>query len=95
MSADNGVYIAKFKDGYRVIEAGAIDNLDYYPSGSLKEKEIWFRYFSRSPVYNTKEDAILAAHKIAEGCDILEYGVVDLGDGVEWADIDGVELNWE
>ena len=27
MSADNGIYVAQFPDGYRVIHAQAIDNL--------------------------------------------------------------------
>lgn len=94
MSADNGVYIAKFKDGYRVIEASAIDNLTYYPEGSLKEKETWYSYFGGAPVYATKDEAVLAAHKIADECDILEYGVSYLGNGVEWGDLDGVELTW-
>ena len=30
MSADNGIYILQSKDGYRVIEAQAIDNLNWW-----------------------------------------------------------------
>lgn len=61
---------------YRVAMVQAIDNLDYY-----KEKEphnlgaymqdIW----GTSPVYQDKDQAILAAHKIADSIDVLEYGV--------------------
>lgn len=85
MSADNGIYIAKFKDGYRVIEAGAIDNLEYYPEGSLEEKNIWRDYWANSQVYKTKEEAVKAATEQSENT-YTEYGIVDLGEGVDWRD---------
>lgn len=34
MSADNGIYIAKFPNGYKVAYAMAIENVDYFPKGS-------------------------------------------------------------
>ena len=87
MSADNGVYICRFKDGYRVIEGFAIDNLDYFEPGSKEEKLEWKRYWEKAPLYNNKDDAILAAHKLADSIDVLEYGVVMLrGEGVDWRD---------
>jgi hypothetical protein len=33
MSADNGIYIAKFPDGFRVAYSSAIENVDYYRKG--------------------------------------------------------------
>ncbi len=39
MSADNGIYIAKFPEGWRVIHAQAIENINYYPKGSAKRKK--------------------------------------------------------
>lgn len=83
MSSDNGIYIAKFKDGYRVIEAGAIDNLTFYPNGSVEEKEIWRQYYGNAKVYKSKLDALAAAIEISNET-YTEYGVVDLGDGVDY-----------
>ena len=40
MSADNGIYIAKFPDGFRVAYALAIENTTYYPEGSKERQEI-------------------------------------------------------
>ena len=92
MSADNGVYILstirnRKQDGiawvrcepykvYRVAEAGAIDNWDWYKENQPYNlgaymKDIW----GQSEVYNNKEDALLAAHKIEESLDVCEYGV--------------------
>ena len=84
MSADNGIYIAKFKAGWRVIEAQAIDNLSYYPGGSEGEKEIWRDYFGNAPLIPTLQEARNAAFEMASKCDMLEYGISDLGDGVEF-----------
>lgn len=89
MSADNGVYICRFKDGYRVIEASAIDNLNYFEPGSKKEKLEWKRYWANAPLYDNENDAILAANRLAKSTPILEYGVVMLrGEGVDWRDLE-------
>jgi hypothetical protein len=45
MSADNGIYIAKFKDGYRVTHAQAIENVDYYKVGTKEYLETLKDYF--------------------------------------------------
>ncbi len=84
MSADNGIYIAKFPDGYRVCEEQAIDNVTYYPIGSKERKEELRKYFGDSKVFRTKEEAILFAHKLEDDIlssdfPILEYGVSYIG----------------
>lgn len=89
MSADNGVYIGKFKDGYRVIYAAAIDNLDFHEPGSWEEREVWREYWEGAKVYQTKAEALLAAHEMAEEIDILEYGVSMMRGVVEWQDWKG------
>jgi hypothetical protein len=86
MSADNGIYIAEFSDGYRVCEATAIENLWYFPEGSSEEKQQWRDYFGNSRVFLLKEDAILYGHKLGEiilssEFPILEYGVNYIGRG--------------
>jgi hypothetical protein len=89
MSADNGIYVARFKDGYRVIHAQAINNLRYFDKDGdcpddFRHREEWRTYFGNASVFPTKEDALIAAYKMAEEYSILEYGINYLGDGVEW-----------
>ncbi len=61
MSADNGIYIAKFPDGYRWAYGSAIENCDYFPEGSIERKLTLRDYFGRSNVYSTEEEALNAA----------------------------------
>lgn len=75
MSADNGIYIAKFPDGYRVAYAMAIENIEYYPKGSKERKEALKDYFGGSEVYVNEDEAILAGHNLAKEYHYLEYGV--------------------
>jgi hypothetical protein len=86
MSADNGIYVAKFPDGYRVAYAMAIDNIDYFPVGSRKRKKELYNYFGGSEVFNTKDAAFANAYMLYEAfmedddfC-ILEYGIQFIGE---------------
>ena len=86
MSADNGVYVlespivAVAPDGqevtvgneYRVAHCQAIDNL-YAVESIAKYYE--YEIFKDSEVYYDKDEALLAAHRIAERIPVLEYGV--------------------
>jgi hypothetical protein len=84
MSADNGIYIGKFPTNsectefeYRVIEAAAIENVDY----GTKAKQDAYRvsYFGRTErVFSDRKEALVFAHDWAEEFDILEYGVCEL-----------------
>ena len=87
MSADNGIYIAKFPDGYRVTLAQAIDNIDYFPKGSEERKKELRKYFGKSSLFQTEEKAMVFAQKLLEEIpsnseyyDILEYGICTLGE---------------
>ena len=84
MSSDNGVYIATFPDGYRVIHAQAIENVDYYPEGSKERKKMLKDYFGRAKVFKDYEKAKEEAFKKADEINdsdypILEYGIQDIG----------------
>lgn len=84
MSADNGIYIAEFSDGFRVIEAQGIKNIDYYPKGSKERKQVLKDYFRDSKVYPTIGEAIVRAHELYDevmNCayPILEYGINFIG----------------
>ena len=85
MSADNGIYIVKFPEGYRVAYAQAIENIDYFPEGSKKRKKELKSYFGQSKVYKTIDEAMKKAMKIYneimhEDCPIIEYGIQYLGE---------------
>jgi len=46
MSADTGIYIAKFPDGYRVTRVvQCIENIDYFPEGTPERKRELRDYF--------------------------------------------------
>ena len=75
MSSDNGIYIAKFPDGYRVIEACAIDNIDYDPIGSKERKETLKSYFEGCTVFPTIQKAMQEALRIHDKFGYTEYGI--------------------
>jgi len=61
---------------YRVALAQAIDNFEYYTEKDPHNlgaymQDIW----GTSYVYQDKDQAIIAAHKLADSVDDLEYGV--------------------
>jgi hypothetical protein len=85
VSADNGVYIVKFPDGYRVCHAQAIENIDYDPVGSKERKDCLKDYFGTSKIYQSKDEAIVAAHKLYDEImnddfPVVEYGVRYIGE---------------
>lgn len=79
MSADNGIYIAQFPDGFRVIHAQAIENLYEYEEGSNDWEEMIDDYYGRSDIYTSIESARVKAFEMAKDCYVLEYGIQELG----------------
>jgi hypothetical protein len=91
MSADTGIYIAKFPEGYRVTEVvQCIENVYYYNPGTKRRKKELEAYFGNSEVYPTRELASSKAWKIYDeynreeedsgmGCPI-EYGISYIGE---------------
>lgn len=84
MSADNGIYIAKFPDGYRVTGVvGCIDNIDFFTEGSAKRKKELKKYFGKSKIFKTEMQAAKEGFKVQEDCGIgcyIEYGVCYIGE---------------
>jgi hypothetical protein len=90
MSADTGIYIAQFPDGYRVTEVvQAIENVFYYEPGTEDYKSMVASYFGKSPVFecikNAEAYAFEVYHKYEEDerdsdfyC-LIEYGISHLG----------------
>jgi len=86
VSADNGIYIAQFPDGFRVAYAQCIENIDYYPKHTRKRKDTLKAYFGGSEVFRSEKDAKKYAVKLYRemekdeeengmGFFVLEYGV--------------------
>ena len=85
MSADNGIYVLQtckavpsgdIEYEYRIAYAMAIDNFDYYEKTSTEKlKEYMVNVWGNSKVYDNRRDALQAAHELADGYEILEYGV--------------------
>ena len=98
MSADNGVYIAKFPDGFRVTHAQAIENVDYYKPGTLQRKIELRRYFGKSEVYQTRDDAAKKGWSIADEVtkdgSPLEYGISFIGEFEEFQSSGNQEICW-
>lgn len=70
MSADNGIYIAKFPEGYRAAYGHNIENIDYFPAGSKERKAELKSYFDGSKILATREEAYIEAEisrRIFEG----------------------------
>ncbi|MDD5220608.1 MAG: hypothetical protein PHV11_08585 [Candidatus Bipolaricaulis sp.] len=80
MSADNGIYIAKFPEGYRVIHAQAIDNIDFFPEGTVERRNVLRDYFGDSKVIKTEEEAWDVAIELSKEYNYLEYGTSFLGE---------------
>lgn len=81
MSADNGIYIHKFRNGWAVIEAQAIDNI-YWQRGKKKYNyNILYQYFKNAPRFKTRTEAFEHAGKLYDEimnddfCPICEYGI--------------------
>lgn len=91
MSADNGIYILKTKDQYRVAHLQAIDNVlwSYARNGRqsrlvpTRVVEMWGGgRFTRS-----REKALAIAYKWADRLPVCEYGVKIIRYNKKWKDI--------
>lgn len=82
MSADNGIYILKAKDGYRVVHAQAIENLwwwdDDHHNYEINPKYL-YDYFFRCKVFKTNAEACSYADmlydELMDDFSIIEYGI--------------------
>jgi hypothetical protein len=94
MSADNGIYIAHFPHGFRVIHAQAIENIDWARDhdgktiknvGLVSLKETLRDYFMRSKVFKSisdvnKEAWLLEQEIMDSDFPVLEYGIGYIGE---------------
>lgn len=83
MSSDNGIYFHKFRDGWRVIHAQAIEDI-YWQRGKNKYNyRILKEVFSKSPLFKTRDEATKYAWELYDKimksmCPIIEYGISEV-----------------
>ena len=75
MSADNGIYIHKFRNGWRICHAQAIENIFWKAGKNKYNYKILKDYFKGSPLYKTEGGAMAAAKKLYDEAGYLEYGI--------------------
>ena len=74
MSADDGIYLRKFKDGWRVVHSQCVENAFESPK-AMRE------YFSGSPLFKTEGKAWKYARKLQKEADEkmgTEYGIREI-----------------
>lgn len=94
MSADNGIYIAKFSDGeHRVIHGMAIDNLNWNQDGSsdFNPASIYEYYKNAAPMTKSqaRSKAFLMETDVLtdDFCPILEYGISTIKMPFTWQEV--------
>ena len=84
MSADNGIYILKLKDQYRIIEAQAIDNLYWNPDSNTEQPDINLKqvvsYYGHAPSFDTRNAALEKAGQMLDDVYVCEYGINFIND---------------
>lgn len=84
MSADNGIYIGRFpidtpsRYEWRVIHGQAIENCSDDPRWAELVDAYRVLYFGGAEIFYNRDEAWLHARKLADECDILEYGVSEI-----------------
>lgn len=84
MSADNGVYVAKCQDGYRVKHCQAIENVEDDPQFPEELTDSYRTlYFNGCKVFQTDIEAFMEAKRIydeimAGDFPVVEYGISEI-----------------
>ena len=80
MSADNGIYIHKFRNGWAVVQAQAIENI-YTNDGNKYNPKVLAQYFKGVKRFKTQAKAFAEAQRQYDEimkddfCPICEYGI--------------------
>ncbi|MEG1523856.1 MAG: hypothetical protein RR475_02390 [Clostridia bacterium] len=91
MSADNGIYILKCKDQYRVVHAQAIENLHWsFVTGESIPELVptrVYELYSESRYTRNKQMALFIASKMLEDLPVCEYGIKIIRYKGTWAQL--------
>ena len=72
MSIDNAIIYAKFKDGWRVLEAQWVDELNFFEEWSIGYYETIRQFFSDTPSVWNVVDVDKEIEKLENSIDYLE-----------------------
>jgi hypothetical protein len=79
MSADNGIYLHHFENGWRVVHGQCIENICYKPDKDGYNQKELKRYFAESPLLKTEDEAWKYARKlykeVLDDFGHTEYGI--------------------
>jgi hypothetical protein len=78
MSADNGVYIHKFRNGWRVVHSQCVENIYWNPGKDGYNHKELRKYFAGSPLFSKEEYALAYATKLYKDV-VGEFGYVEYG----------------
>ena len=83
MSADNGIYLHKFPEGWKVCHTQAIENIFWLAEEGKYNEKYLNEYFKDSPVFKTREEASIYAWKLYDEImksdfPIIEYGISEV-----------------
>lgn len=73
MSADDGIYLHKFKNGWRVTHAQAIENISWRPGKDGYNHKALNETFADSPLFKTEAEAQKYAFKLYDKA-VKEFG---------------------
>ena len=75
MSADNGIYIHHFKEGWKVVHGQAVEN-------AFESKQAMKDYFENGETFSTEDEAWEYARRlyrdIMDGYRMVEYGIREI-----------------
>jgi hypothetical protein len=78
MSADNGVYIHKFRVGYKVVHAQAIENIYWHKGKKKYNYRILHQYFKHGAIFTNLVEAMEYAFKLHHEVGNSEYGICEV-----------------
>ena len=78
MSADNGIYIHKFKEGWKVVHAQAIENIYWQRGDNKYNYRILHKMFEDGKLFKKREKAYTYAMELCNKQVICEYGVCEV-----------------
>lgn len=78
MSADDGIYIHHFRNGWRVVHTQAIENINYEPDHGNYNRRTLYDVFSGSPLFKTEKAAYAYAQKLYKKA-VDRYGYTEYG----------------
>ena len=78
MSADNGIYIHKFRKGYAVAHLQAIDNIYWHRGDNKYNYKILNEMFKNAKIFNTIGEAMNYALELNNEVGYTEYGICEV-----------------